>query len=58
MNSSLIDSDSVATFQVTVYMGEGWYYDFKHTHFDMYSPPDFYTRVSRRDLHPCIMLSQ
>lgn len=26
-------------------MGEGWYYDFKHTHFDAYSPPDFYARV-------------
>ncbi|KAE9614997.1 hypothetical protein Lal_00048291 [Lupinus albus] len=33
------------TLKVTVYMGEGWYYDFKHTHFDQYSPPDFYTRV-------------
>lgn len=33
------------TLKVTVYMGEGWYYDFKHTHFDKYSPPDFYARV-------------
>ncbi|XP_061351664.1 phosphoinositide phospholipase C 2-like isoform X2 [Gastrolobium bilobum] len=33
------------TLKVTVYMGEGWYYDFKHTHFDQYSPPDFYARV-------------
>ncbi|XP_023534544.1 phosphoinositide phospholipase C 2-like isoform X1 [Cucurbita pepo subsp. pepo] len=33
------------TLKVTVYMGEGWYYDFHHTHFDVYSPPDFYTRV-------------
>ncbi|KAK4757631.1 hypothetical protein SAY87_018932 [Trapa incisa] len=33
------------TLKVTVYMGEGWYYDFKHTHFDLYSPPDFYVRV-------------
>ncbi|XP_010535594.1 PREDICTED: phosphoinositide phospholipase C 2-like isoform X2 [Tarenaya hassleriana] len=33
------------TLRVTVYMGEGWYYDFRHTHFDQYSPPDFYTRV-------------
>ncbi|PON37568.1 Phosphoinositide phospholipase C family [Parasponia andersonii] len=33
------------TLKVTVYMGEGWYYDFRHTHFDAYSPPDFYTRV-------------
>ncbi|XP_051138210.1 phosphoinositide phospholipase C 2-like [Andrographis paniculata] len=31
--------------KVTVYMGEGWYNDFKHTHFDAYSPPDFYVRV-------------
>ncbi|XAR65942.1 Phosphoinositide phospholipase C [Bertholletia excelsa] len=30
---------------VTVYMGEGWYHDFPHTHFDAYSPPDFYARV-------------
>ncbi|OWM69955.1 phosphoinositide phospholipase C 2-like [Punica granatum] len=33
------------TLKVTVYMGEGWYYDFKHTHFDLYSPPDFYARI-------------
>ncbi|KAK0593676.1 hypothetical protein LWI29_010500 [Acer saccharum] len=33
------------TLKVTVYMGEGWYFDFRHTHFDAYSPPDFYTRV-------------
>ncbi|KAE9606176.1 hypothetical protein Lal_00025073 [Lupinus albus] len=33
------------TLKVTVYMGEGWYYDFKSTYFDQYSPPDFYTRV-------------
>lgn len=33
------------TLKVTVYMGEGWYYDFNHTHFDLYSPPDFYARV-------------
>ncbi|KAG8390112.1 hypothetical protein BUALT_Bualt01G0049700 [Buddleja alternifolia] len=33
------------TLRVTVYMGEGWYYDFHHTHFDAYSPPDFYARV-------------
>ncbi|KAF3607736.1 hypothetical protein DY000_02051152 [Brassica cretica] len=33
------------TLRVTIYMGEGWYFDFRHTHFDQYSPPDFYTRV-------------
>ncbi|XP_041000460.1 phosphoinositide phospholipase C 2-like [Juglans microcarpa x Juglans regia] len=33
------------TLKVTVYMGEGWYYDFPHTHFDAFSPPDFYARV-------------
>ncbi|CAI9772231.1 unnamed protein product [Fraxinus pennsylvanica] len=33
------------TLKVTVYMGEGWYYDFHRTHFDAYSPPDFYARI-------------
>ncbi|KAK6929475.1 C2 domain [Dillenia turbinata] len=33
------------TLKVTVFMGEGWYLDFHHTHFDAFSPPDFYTRV-------------
>lgn len=31
--------------QVRIYMGDGWRLDFKKTHFDLYSPPDFYTRV-------------
>ncbi|OWM87424.1 hypothetical protein CDL15_Pgr022535 [Punica granatum] len=31
--------------KVTAYMGEGWYRDFQHTHFDLYSPPNFYVRV-------------
>lgn len=26
-------------------MGDGWRMDFKQTHFDQYSPPDFYARV-------------
>ncbi|KAK1272222.1 Phosphoinositide phospholipase C 2 [Acorus gramineus] len=30
---------------VKVYMGDGWNLDFHKTHFDMYSPPDFYTRI-------------
>ncbi|PIN25453.1 Phosphoinositide-specific phospholipase C [Handroanthus impetiginosus] len=33
------------TLKVKVYMGDGWHMDFKQTHFDLYSPPDFYTRV-------------
>ncbi|CAA0834406.1 Phosphoinositide phospholipase C 2 [Striga hermonthica] len=33
------------TLRVTIYMGEGWYYDFSHTHFDSYSPPDFYAKM-------------
>ncbi|GAV66611.1 C2 domain-containing protein/PI-PLC-Y domain-containing protein/PI-PLC-X domain-containing protein/efhand_like domain-containing protein [Cephalotus follicularis] len=33
------------TLKVKVYMGDGWRLDFKPTHFDLYSPPDFYTRV-------------
>ncbi|PON62968.1 Phosphoinositide phospholipase C family [Parasponia andersonii] len=31
--------------QVKVHMGEGWYSDFRHRHFDRFSPPDFFTRV-------------
>ncbi|CAK9173558.1 unnamed protein product [Ilex paraguariensis] len=33
------------TLMVRVYMGDGWRLDFSHTHFDSYSPPDFYTKV-------------
>ncbi|XP_042475245.1 phosphoinositide phospholipase C 6-like [Macadamia integrifolia] len=33
------------TLKVRVYMGNGWRLDFSQTHFDTYSPPDFYTRV-------------
>ncbi|XP_021715536.1 phosphoinositide phospholipase C 4-like [Chenopodium quinoa] len=31
--------------KVKIYMGDGWRMDFKKTHFDKYSPPDFYTKV-------------
>ncbi|KAI3694659.1 hypothetical protein L1987_77627 [Smallanthus sonchifolius] len=31
--------------KVKIYMGDGWHLDFKKTHFDKYSPPDFYTRI-------------
>ncbi|KAL3834841.1 hypothetical protein ACJIZ3_009577 [Penstemon smallii] len=33
------------TLKVTVYMGDGWRLDFSHTHFDSFSPPDFYTKI-------------
>ncbi|XP_024026735.1 phosphoinositide phospholipase C 2 isoform X2 [Morus notabilis] len=33
------------TLQVKVYMGEGWHSDFRHTHFDRFSPPDFFVKV-------------
>ncbi|XP_042481963.1 phosphoinositide phospholipase C 6-like isoform X2 [Macadamia integrifolia] len=33
------------TLKVRVYLGDGWRLDFSQTHFDAYSPPDFYTRV-------------
>ncbi|XP_042030536.1 phosphoinositide phospholipase C 2-like isoform X1 [Salvia splendens] len=52
----LLDADEVfdpkaelpvkTTLRVTVYMGEGWYYDFSHTHFDTYSPPDFRAKIA------------
>lgn len=31
--------------KVKVYMGEGWSQDFHRTHFDAYSPPDFYAKI-------------
>ncbi|KAH1062090.1 hypothetical protein AAZX31_02G241000 [Glycine max] len=31
--------------KVKVYMGNGWSSDFSKTHFDTFSPPDFYTKV-------------
>lgn len=36
------------TLKVKVYMGDGWQLDFEPTHFDSYSPPDFFTKVSIR----------
>ncbi|GFP97643.1 phosphoinositide phospholipase c 6 [Phtheirospermum japonicum] len=33
------------TLKVNVYMGDGWRLDFSRTHFDAYSPPDFYTKI-------------
>ncbi|KAJ9543686.1 hypothetical protein OSB04_023393 [Centaurea solstitialis] len=33
------------TLKVKIYMADGWHLDFEPTHFDTYSPPDFYTRV-------------
>lgn len=32
------------TLKVRVYMGDGWRLDFKKTHFDTFSPPDFYVK--------------
>ncbi|KAK8517154.1 hypothetical protein V6N13_092440 [Hibiscus sabdariffa] len=31
--------------KVKIYMGDGWRLDFSHTHFDAYSPPDFYSKI-------------
>ncbi|XP_071724252.1 LOW QUALITY PROTEIN: phosphoinositide phospholipase C 4-like, partial [Rutidosis leptorrhynchoides] len=33
------------TLKIKIYMGDGWHMDFKQTHFDLYSPPDFYARI-------------
>ncbi|KAL9226713.1 hypothetical protein vseg_002493 [Gypsophila vaccaria] len=33
------------TLKVKVYMGDGWRLDFKKTHFDTFSPPDFYVKL-------------
>ncbi|GMH17013.1 hypothetical protein Nepgr_018854 [Nepenthes gracilis] len=31
---------------LTLYMGEGWYYDFQHNLSDAFSPPDFYASIT------------
>ncbi|GLT31472.1 hypothetical protein SLA2020_062050 [Shorea laevis] len=31
--------------KVKIYLGDGWRLDFSHTHFDTYSPPDFYVKI-------------
>ncbi|CAI9091713.1 OLC1v1026810C2 [Oldenlandia corymbosa var. corymbosa] len=41
------------TLKVSVYLGDGWRLDFSHTHFDSFSPPDFYTKVSRHISFHC-----
>ncbi|KAL5101862.1 hypothetical protein RYX36_006189 [Vicia faba] len=33
------------TLKVKVYLGHGWSLDFSKTHFDTFSPPDFYTKI-------------
>ncbi|CAL5190139.1 unnamed protein product [Lathyrus oleraceus] len=33
------------TLKVKVYLGHGWSTDFSKTHFDTFSPPDFYTKI-------------
>ncbi|KFK27404.1 hypothetical protein AALP_AA8G378600 [Arabis alpina] len=39
------NSSPKKTLKVKVCMGDGWQLDFNKTHFDNYSPPDFYVRV-------------
>nr|XP_043611543.1 phosphoinositide phospholipase C 2-like [Erigeron canadensis] len=39
------------TLKVKEYMGDGWHLDFKRTHFDIYSPPDFYVKVGIAGVH-------
>lgn len=41
--------------QVKVYMGDGWRLDFSQTHFDTYSPPDFYTKVTDTQKFPAFI---
>nr|XP_043631185.1 phosphoinositide phospholipase C 6-like [Erigeron canadensis] len=48
-NNEVFDPKAVLdvkkTLRVRVYMGDGWRMDFSQTHFDTYSPPDFYTKM-------------
>ncbi|KAL0824219.1 hypothetical protein Bca101_047896 [Brassica carinata] len=40
------NSSPKKTLKVKVLMGDGWHLDFKKTHFDLYSPPDFYVGIA------------
>lgn len=42
--------------QVKIYMGDGWHKDFSRTHFDVYSPPDFYAKVRHIWYSICIKI--
>ncbi|KAK3206537.1 hypothetical protein Dsin_020583 [Dipteronia sinensis] len=43
----LMDQSEVKiTLKVKIYLGEGWHYDFHRTHFDRFSPPDFFAKVA------------
>ncbi|KAL9238688.1 hypothetical protein vseg_013078 [Gypsophila vaccaria] len=33
------------TLKVKVYMGDGWHLEFRRTHFDAFSPPDFFAKL-------------
>ncbi|KNA12040.1 hypothetical protein SOVF_129530 isoform B [Spinacia oleracea] len=33
------------TLKIKLYMGDGWHLEFHHTHFNQYSPPDFFTKL-------------
>ncbi|XP_076942253.1 phosphoinositide phospholipase C 6-like [Bidens hawaiensis] len=48
-NNEVFDSQVTSyvkkTLKVKVYTGDGWRMDFSQTHFDKYSPPDFYTKM-------------
>lgn len=48
-NGEVFDPDVklpvMKTLKVNVYSGDGWRLDFSPTHFDTFSPPDFYTKV-------------
>ncbi|XP_010520201.1 PREDICTED: phosphoinositide phospholipase C 4 [Tarenaya hassleriana] len=44
-SGEVFDSTVKKTLKVKVCMGDGWQVDFKLTHFDLYSPPDFYVKV-------------
>lgn len=33
------------TLKVKIFMGDGWHLEFHHTHFNQYSPPDFFTKL-------------
>ncbi|KAK9727127.1 hypothetical protein RND81_05G259900 [Saponaria officinalis] len=44
--SPSIKGDVKTILKVKVYMGEGWHLEFRPTHFDPLSPPDFFAKIN------------
>uniref|UniRef100_A0A803LXE0 Phosphoinositide phospholipase C n=1 Tax=Chenopodium quinoa TaxID=63459 RepID=A0A803LXE0_CHEQI len=45
-NPNIIERPLKMILKIKLYMGYGWHLEFRRTHFDPFSPPDFFTKVA------------